>query len=807
MSLLIDRPVPSHPRVRNMRRPGRLSQCPLALGLALLLSFGVTARLSADHRGSFGNHDITSSAYALLGSSGGSPDLPRDIADVDGDGRADYCRFVTRNKLRCSLGSRAGFSTFRDSPRIDPGLADMLQTFADVNADGRADYCRFVGGTSPYLKCTVAYPTGQFLDIREYSHGLDPGYAEMPRFMADVNGDGGADYCRFVGADDQRFLSCALAKRSTIWWAGTFGDYDVNSAPGFSGLDPGYADMPTFMADVTADGRADYCRFVGEDNARFLSCAVARPAAGFGNHDVISAAGFDGLDPGRGDMPRFMADANGDGRADYCRFVGEDPRTYFSCALATQSGRFGNYDLNSKAGSRSFDPGTADWPRLMVDADGDSRSDYCRFVYKKHWIFSGQVLSCARALPPRRPADVPDFSGVIESEKIDNIAGVRRVLAILWDPHRPGHPAPPVSEIDHLLFGADPSVRDWYRENSGGKIKLVRERVLGWYDADKPADHYWDNADHNGTYGDGWTDGHVEKWAEAIRRADADFDFAAYDLNDNKELEVDELGVLIVIPQDGPFGTVRGTAGRQVPPEPLVVDGVKVPMIAEWYTGDPANLGAPAHELSHLFIGTPDLYMEGRAWPFAAHTYSIMDSSYTTTHFDPFVKLKAGWLNYTVVTPALASGGCCAFRLRDVQTTRDAIILYDPDRGPGEYFVLENRWRGSSYDTGRSMRGEGIPMDGLAVWHIIEDPGLLPLSNPPIGAEGEWGRRGIRLVRANGGVPEDDDQALFDDEGMLLGDDTSPASLRWIDGSRTGFEIEVLSAAGPTMEIAVRVPW
>jgi hypothetical protein len=105
--------------------------------------------------------------------------------------------------------------------------------------------------------------------------GLDPGYAYF-RVMADVDGDGRADYCRFVGDVGHEFLSCALAKRD-----GTFGNYDVNSARGRAGLDPGYAYFRV-MADVDGDGRADYCRFVGDPGAEFLSCAwpnVMAPSA------------------------------------------------------------------------------------------------------------------------------------------------------------------------------------------------------------------------------------------------------------------------------------------------------------------------------------------------------------------------------------------------------------------------------------------------------------------------------------------------------------------------------------------------
>jgi len=211
-----------------------------------------------------------------------------------------------------------------------------------------------------------------------------------------------------------------------------------------------------------------------------------------------------------------------------------------------------------------------------------------------------------------------------------------------------------------------------------------------------------------------------------------------------------------------------------------------------------------------------------------------MDASYSTTHFDPFIKLKSGWLNYTV---ALGNG---EYRLRDVETSGEALVLFDPRRvtdprrGPAEYFIIENRFRGvgfsaPSYDAGRSAAGGGLPGDGLAIWHVIENPALLKLSKPPIGGEDEWGRRGIRLVRADGGVssgqscrqvgpiqvcvplPADDSKALLGNPGdFISGTDArrngqlSPARLRWIDGSDTGFSVELISVPSGYVRVGIK---
>src|SRR5262249_34156224 len=160
--------------------------------------------------------------------------------------------------------------------------------------------------------------------------------------------------------------------------------------------------------------------------------------------------------------------------------------------------------------------------------------------------------------------------------------------------------------------GPGRSVARWFRENSHGKFTITNAGVLGWYDADKPAKHYWSEHEHRSAKdyaNDPWTGGHVEKWAEAIRKAAHEFDFARYDANGDGVLSPDELGILIVIPQNSPFGTNRTPAGRELPDwEPLKVGGVTIPVIAEVYAGKPVNLGTMAHELCHLFFGAPDMY-------------------------------------------------------------------------------------------------------------------------------------------------------------------------------------------------------
>lgn len=63
-----------------------------------------------------------------------------------------------------------------------------------------------------------------------------------------------------------------------------------------------------------------------------------------------------------------------------------------------------------------------------------------------------------------------------------------------------------------------------------------------------------------------------------------------------------------------------------------------------------------------------------------------MDGTYNGTHFDPFLKLKLGWLRPRVM---YRSG---RYPLRAVEAQREVWILMDPQRATREYFIVENRW-------------------------------------------------------------------------------------------------------------------
>jgi len=502
----------------------------------------------------------------------------------------------------------------------------------------------------------------------------------------------------------------------------------------------------------------------------------------------------------------------------------------------------------------------------------------------------------------------------------------RRVLAVLWDPDRPGHPAQPVADVQAAIFGNQGSVRDYYTENSNGFFTigsaLGGTNVLGWYGSRFPHQHYIDhfvkisvygsgasndfrltiNYDQRGpktetvsgsvgqgewvhysykveggsqltvdmvgtgnadlyvrrgerpTFADydcrpsnagsaetctvngplescGFIDGYKEGQSEAISRAAQDIDFSTFDDDGDGTVSAEELAVLVVKPQNNPYGSMRGVLGSQVPSDtPLIVDGVRIPSMVEWYTGSPASvgMGTAAHELSHMLLGSGDAYFNFQN-PYAAASYDLMaNGNYSDppSHMNPLEKLKHGWLKPKII---FRNGN---FDLADIENNYDVWVLLDPERGTDEFFLLENRSRGNSYDA--AMQDEG-----LAAWHFIADPGAYcaPMFKPAnVGtydANGngvdDWfdvsctatsSRASLRMLRsvsatATSGYKVDAQTTMWDGGDAsgetaydLVSIDTDPAhaELRWADRTPSGFSVRSISAASPLMNADIEVP-
>lgn len=265
--------------------------------------------------------------------------------------------------------------------------------------DSSMNYCNRIGNNGGHLSPMDAEGLRRMYGWAPTIE--DEGYGRYPRWLVDVNGDRVTDYCRVVGDPGGMFIACKAGN----WNSGFAGSEYM--APTVAPLDLGFDDMPRFMADVSADGLPDFCRFAGDASAPTLSCNLMGAQSAF----TTEQWGYNsdpGIDIGY-DTIRRLADVNGDGRGDYCRLVGDAPNRFISCMLAGAAGFDSNqYGFNTIQG---IDIGHDYLPRSFVDIDGNGTSDFCRFVGDKPNIF----LACNLAFPwgfsnsqydMIRPADV-----------------------------------------------------------------------------------------------------------------------------------------------------------------------------------------------------------------------------------------------------------------------------------------------------------------------------------------------------------------------------------------------------------------
>jgi hypothetical protein len=305
----------------------------------------------------------------------GAPDA-RWFADVNGDGYSDYCR-VAAGLLSCSLGTRGG--VMRGTPDWTQSIADLgwpgRRWFVDVNGDGKADFCRAVGNPvgGDQIGCSFSSGGGVSAGFDILSRVSDWGYDDR-RWLVDVTGDGRADLCRAVGTvgGAGSYMGCSFSRGTSF--STTF---DILSPVS----DWGYSDR-RFFVDINRDNKADLCRAMGDTAGpnSYLGCSITTESS-IGGVTTFSPVS----DWGYADR-RYMMDVNGDGRADFCRAIGDSygPNSFMGCLLMGDSAA-----LAGSTQTQLQDWGFADRRWLAKTA---GHGEYCRAV--GNTVAPGSWLSC-----------------------------------------------------------------------------------------------------------------------------------------------------------------------------------------------------------------------------------------------------------------------------------------------------------------------------------------------------------------------------------------------------------------------------
>ncbi len=119
-----------------------------------------------------------------------------------------------------------------------------------------------------------------------------------------------------------------------------------------------------WQADFNGDGKPDFCQIATRSGFTGLTCRIA------GTNQIVQSGNLDlGYPEGRA-----FVDFDGDRKQDYCRVVGNGyPTSYVTCTLS---------DGNAFGATLVSPP--LDWgypeTRQWRDANGDGKADFCRVI-------------------------------------------------------------------------------------------------------------------------------------------------------------------------------------------------------------------------------------------------------------------------------------------------------------------------------------------------------------------------------------------------------------------------------------------
>ncbi|WP_018454740.1 FG-GAP-like repeat-containing protein [Bradyrhizobium sp. WSM4349] len=329
--------------------------------------------------GAVGVTPIELAAFAPGAGGWSSDDVhKRALADVNGDGKADIVGFGQAGVF-VSLATGSGhfaaptFELAAFAPGAGGWSSDDVYTreLADVNGDGKAD---IVGFGQAGVFVSLATGSGHFaaitFELAAFARGAGGWSSDdlYKRDLADVNGDGKADIVGF----GQAGVFVSLATGSGHFAAPTFELAAFASGAGGWSSDDLYKRE---LADVNGDGKADIVGFgqagvfvsLATGSGHFAAptfelAAFASGAGGWNSDDLYT---------------RELADVNGDGKADIVGFG--NGGVYVSLAIG--SGHFAAPNFEFAA----FSPGAGGWisddlyKRELADVSGDGRADIIGF--------------------------------------------------------------------------------------------------------------------------------------------------------------------------------------------------------------------------------------------------------------------------------------------------------------------------------------------------------------------------------------------------------------------------------------------
>jgi len=314
------------------------------------------------------------------------------IGDVNGDGKADYIMPWRRGNGKLSLVVFRGNATA--TGRFSEGLNALNSEhyytgdentrgadgyIADVNGDGCADYIMPWKRTGGYLSVVIftGKTNGYFnegINFHSQHYYIGSDFRGPDGYMGDINGDGYSDYV--MPWKNGNNLSLAVFKGKASSSGGYFSEgINYHTYTAYEG-GASTRGADGYLADVTGDGKADYIVPSRRNNDGLLRLKVYR-----GN----ASGGFNAASPrdsahyyvGKNGPQAYVADVTGDGRADYVvpwKRVGG----YLSLAIfkGTSTGVMAEGVNFHSQHYYTGDENNRGSDGYMADVNGDGRADY-----------------------------------------------------------------------------------------------------------------------------------------------------------------------------------------------------------------------------------------------------------------------------------------------------------------------------------------------------------------------------------------------------------------------------------------------
>jgi M6 family metalloprotease-like protein len=322
------------------------------------------------------------------------------------------------------------------------------------------------------------------------------------------------------------------------------------------------------------------------------------------------------------------------------------------------------------------------------------------------------LIACCVLVPAAAgdvyPTPLPPFPnpGMSRPQYFDRIGGTtERPLLVVYT-HFSDVADPPgqgLAWADGRYFGDSfPSAVHYFEVNSSGALGLSRAAETQGTPDDGIVDV---NAGASGPFLNPPgvpldPEGLQRRNKTSLQLADPYVDYSSFDRNDNGHITVDELAIvnLYVDPTGGSddCGVARGI-------EDVTLDGVQFDVDAA-HLSTSTNLMTNIHELGHLLFNMRDYYGFGVGnFDIGAPT---CDGEGTFMAASAYHKLHLGWAQPTIVT---RDG---YYDVPNAYTTGRSFLLYDPERGTNDYFLVENRRQQA--DTYEASAQDS----GLVIWRI-----------------------------------------------------------------------------------------